>query len=107
MLRENHRAYNCKLYKNISSDLLTVESLSKIFAMSSSTLLRRVKKLTGLTPLMYLKEHRLNHAREFLESRTYKSISTVVHKVGYSNNASFSRAFKSRFGITPKEIYLD
>lgn len=98
---ESFEAY---IIDHISDDLLSIESLAKEFAMSVSTLRRQIKRLTGLTPSKYLTEHRLNAARQMLESRRYNNISTVAQKVGYGNESSFSRAFKSRYGITPSSL---
>ena len=98
---ENFEQY---IQKNISNLSLSVLSLSLEFAMSESTLLRQLKRLTGLTPLQYMQEIRLNEARQMLENRTYKSVSQVAAKVGYSDARSFSRAFKTRFGKLPTEM---
>lgn len=89
----------CK--QNYSSDILNVPAMAAEFAMSESTLLRQVKKLTGLTPSQYINEIRLDKARQFLENNTYNSIAKVGYEVGFNNTTSFSRAFKKRFGKTP------
>lgn len=89
---------------HISDDRLSIDSLGQEFAMSVSTLRRQIKRLTGLTPSKYLAEHRLNAARQMLESRKYNNISKVARDVGYANESSFARAFKSRYGITPRSL---
>ncbi len=94
------------IQKNLSKDILSISLLAKEFAMSESTLLRQLKRLTGLSPSKYLQEMRLDMARQMLENRSYKSISTIATKVGYSDSRSFSRSFKNRFGKLPSK-YLD
>lgn len=89
---------------NLSSDLLSVPYLSDEFAMSKSTLLRQLKRLTGLSPNQYLTEVRLDEARRLLENRSLDSISAVAHKVGYKDIRSFSRSFKKRFQKLPSEV---
>ncbi|MEL7221392.1 MAG: helix-turn-helix domain-containing protein, partial [Bacteroidota bacterium] len=92
------------IIQNISSDLLSVNKLSKVFNMSESTLLRQLKRITGLTPNKYIQEIRLNHAKALLLAQTYRTISEVAHHVGYRNAQAFSRSFKLRFGKTPAEV---
>ncbi len=87
--------------KNLSSDLLSVSALAQTFAMSESTLLHQLKRLTGLSPIQYLQEMRLDEARHLLENRSYDSITKVASKVGYEDARSFSRSFKQRFGKSP------
>lgn len=89
--------------KNLSNGLLAIPMLAENFTMSESTLLRQLKRLTGLTPNQYLKEVRLVTARRLLENRTYKSIAQVAYAVGYTDPRSFSRAFKRKYGQMPSE----
>jgi AraC-like DNA-binding protein len=71
------------------------------FAMSDSTLLRHVKKITGLSPQKYLAEARLLLAITHLEQGGFSSISEVAQSVGFNELTSFSRSFKTRFGKSP------
>jgi signal transduction histidine kinase/DNA-binding response OmpR family regulator len=92
--------------KNFTSNVLSVSMLAETFFMSESTLLRQLKRLTGLTPVQYLQEIRLNEARHLLENRVYDSIAQVASKVGYSDTRSFSRSFKQRFGKLPSDLLI-
>ena len=98
---ENFEHY---VQKNFTSDILSVSMLAETFYMSESTLLRQLKRLTGLTPVQYLQEIRLNEARHLLENRVYDSIAQVASKVGYADTRSFSRSFKQRFGKLPSDL---
>ncbi|MCB0586493.1 MAG: helix-turn-helix domain-containing protein, partial [Phaeodactylibacter sp.] len=90
--------------ENLSNDTLTVSFLAQEFAMSESTLLRQLKRLTGLTTNQYLQEIRLNKARQLLENATYTTISQVAAEVGYGDARSFSRTFRKRFGKLPSDL---
>ncbi len=90
--------------QHFASEILTVSALARAFAMSESTLLRQLKRLTGLSPVQYLQEVRLSEAWHLLESRAYDSIAEVASKVGYEDARSFSRSFRARFGKLPSEL---
>lgn len=98
---ETFEAY---VQQHYSSDVLSVSALAYQFAMSESTLLRQLKRLTGLSPVQYLQEVRLNEARLLIERRSYNSIAQVASKVGYYDVRSFSRSFRQRFGKLPSEM---
>lgn len=90
--------------KNLAKDTLSIPTLSHEFAMSESTLLRQLKRLTGLSTVQYLQEMRLDEARRLLEIRSSDSIAQIASKVGYEEVRSFSRIFKQRFGKLPSEF---
>ncbi len=90
--------------QHLADDTLSISTLAYHFAMSESTLLRQLKRLTGLSPIQYLQEVRLNEARRLLENRRYNSVAQVASKVGYDDTRSFSRSFRQRFGKLPSEL---
>ncbi len=92
------------VHSNIRNDRLSNTWLAKEFVMSESTLFRRLKKLTGLSPNKYILEVRLNKAKEIIENEEFKTISEVSYYVGYKDYSSFSRSFKNRFGISPSKL---
>ncbi|WP_373512873.1 response regulator [Persicitalea sp.] len=107
-LSQSHQAwlekFEAHVRENLTSDMLDVPSLSETFAMSESTLLRQLKRLTGLSPQQYLREIRLNESRELLENGAPVSIAVLAARVGYKNAGSFSRSFKNRFGKLPSDF---
>lgn len=105
--REWLETFEAYVQNHYSSDILSVASLAYKFAMSESTLLRQLKRLTGLSPLQYIQEVRLNEARRLLENRAYNSIAQVASKVGYDDARTFTRSFKQRFGKLPSEMMED
>lgn len=84
--------------------VLSVPALAHHFAMSESTLLRQLKRMTGLSPLQYVQAVRLEEARRLLESRQAHSVAQVAAAVGYADVRSFSRSFRARFGKLPSEV---
>ena len=102
--REWLKTFETYVRKHYADDTLNVSGLAHEFAMSDSTLLRQLKRLTGLSPIQYLQEMRLSEARRLLENRACDSIAQVASKVGYDDARSFSRSFKQRFGKLPSEM---
>ncbi len=101
------REFEAFVRNNMSNNTLSVSWLAHEFAMSESTLLRQLKRLTGLNPQKFILEIRLNEARKLLEERQVDSVTRVASEVGYPDVRSFSRSFKSRFGKLPSEMLKD
>jgi signal transduction histidine kinase/DNA-binding response OmpR family regulator len=84
---------------------INIPDLAEEFAMSESSLLRKLKQLTGLSPQQYIQELRLNRAYELLDNSTNNySVQQIALKIGYKDTRSFSRAFKNRFGKLPSAV---
>lgn len=80
-----------------------VERLSGELAMSRSHLYRKVREVTGLSPVNYLNDFRLRRAMELLR-RGCSSVSEAAYATGFSSPAYFAKSFKIRFGVTPTEV---
>ena len=80
-----------------------VEQLAGDLCMSYITFYRKVKSLSGQTPLDILTEYRLNRAYQLLsEGKT--DLQDVSFRVGFPDYTYFARKFKARFGCPPKDI---
>lgn len=102
--REWLESFETYVRLHLADDTQSVSALALHFTMSESTLLRHSKRLTGLSPVQYVQEMRLDEARRLLENRSYDSIAKVASKVGYEDARSFSRSFRQRFGKLPSEM---
>lgn len=91
---------------NIGDPDFSVRKLSGLMLMERSGLYRKMQALTGITPSEYIKDVQLTLAANLLRSGAALSISEVAEKVGFSDPKYFSKVFKSRYGISPKE-YTD
>lgn len=83
-------------------DPITLESMTEISRLGKRTLIRRFKKATGDTPLVYLQKLRVENAKRLLEG-TGNTFNEITWKVGYEDVSSFQRLFKSETGLSPKE----
>ncbi|MBK8968848.1 MAG: helix-turn-helix transcriptional regulator [Lewinellaceae bacterium] len=101
MWLENFERY---VRKHLADDTLTVARLADACAMSASTLLRKVKCLTGQTPQQYLQKIRLDVARQLLETGRCRTVARLAFSVGYRDARAFSRCFRARFGSLPSVV---
>jgi signal transduction histidine kinase/DNA-binding response OmpR family regulator len=91
--------------KNIDSDLLSVLFLAIEMSLSERQLLRKVKLLTGYTPVQLIKEIRLIKAKSFLENQQINSVAEAAYKVGFTKVQYFSNQYIKRFGKKPSDSF--
>jgi len=89
--------------KNIPDERFGVTELSEEIGMSRSNLLRKVKKLTGLSVSHFIRNIRLKKAREMMEEGIY-TVSEVSFKVGFSSTSYFIKCFREHYGFPPGEV---
>lgn len=85
------------------SEELTLEGLAKVFNVTPRTLSRHFVSVTGVSPIQYLIKHRLNVARNLLQS-TDLQIQQISDQSGFGSATVFCRNFKKEFGQTPREF---
>ena len=85
---------------------ITIEQLSDVAGMSSTTLHRHFKAFTSLSPVQYQKRLRLYEAQQFL-IRGDGDVNSAAYAVGYQSPQQFNRDYKNFFGITPGKSTKD
>jgi len=81
----------------------SVEVLASEMALSRSQLFRKVKDLLGISPNQFIRDIRLEVAKELFENGQVASIKATAYEVGLKDAANFSRMFKEKFGFLPSE----
>ncbi|CAN5759251.1 AraC family transcriptional regulator [soil metagenome] len=84
---------------NYAAPMAVVE-LARLAGMSASTLHRRFRAVTAMSPLQFQKRIRLQHARTLLLTRP-GDIAGVGHSVGYDSPSQFTREYRRLFGVPP------
>ena len=79
-----------------------LEQLAAEKNMSKSTLYRKIKSMTGMTPLDFIRNIKMKRACMMLFNRSH-TISEVAYAVGFNSPKYFTRCFKDEFGVTPSE----
>ncbi|MHC4884205.1 MAG: helix-turn-helix domain-containing protein [Planctomycetota bacterium] len=85
------------------SESLSVSAIANRFGYSEGHFYRTFRKRTGQTPLAYLTQVRMNHARRWLE-QTQLRIDEIARRTGYPDPLYFSRAFRKHFGVPPTAL---
>ena len=88
--------------EHIHDSELSIEELSQIMNMSRGTLYSKLLKITGETPIEYIRSIKLTKALPLLEKSDMK-ISQIAYEAGFSNPNYFTRAFKIKYEISPTE----
>lgn len=86
---------------NLDNSELAVENLAKTALISKRQLNRKLKAITGLPPAKFIKEIRLNEARQQLEQGIASTVTEIAYNCGFLSIQSFSRSYKKRFGKMP------
>ena len=92
-----------EIHRNISNNDFGVEQLGAAVDLSRVQLYRKVKALTGLSPVELIRATRVNRARKLIEGGA-TSVSEVAYQVGFTSPSYFTRCFKDQFGVSPMEL---
>ena len=88
---------------NNLSTRYTIEELSIKFHINQTTLKSTFKTVFGMPIGTYMKEYRINRAKELL-IHTDLTIAEIAYKVGYENQSKFSQTFTGLTGMLPKDF---
>lgn len=83
---------------------ITLQQLSLLAGLHPNYLCARFKEVMGQTVFSYLTTVRLEHATELITS-TELSVAEICHRCGFHSVGFFSKKFKERHGLTPKQLH--
>lgn len=90
------------IHHNYLTEQIRIDFLAEMCQITSVYFRKIFKSIYGVSPIKYINNLKIEHARELIESQMY-SITEVAYHSGYSDSSSFSRDFKKHFGISPNE----
>lgn len=91
-----------EILNNLNDEQLDVGKLAELMNTSRTSLFRKIKAISDLTPTELITITRLKRAAQLLEETHYK-IFEIAYIVGFSSQTSFGRSFQKLFGVTPSE----
>ena len=88
--------------ERLADSHLSVEDLAAGMGLSRVQLYRKVKALTGSTPVDLLRKARLSQAQRLLQESDL-TVSEIAYQVGFASPSYFTKCYKDEFGIVPGE----
>ena len=95
--------FNEVVRRNLSNPNLKVDELGEQMGMSRVQLYRRVKAITGSSPVELLRQMRLQQAYVLLCNST-KTVSEIAYEVGFNTPGYFSKCFREQYGKLPMDL---
>ena len=88
--------------RHMDNNTLTVDEMVEEMGMGRTVFFNKLKSLTGLSPVEFIREMRIKRAAQLLEERQY-NITEVTYMVGMNDSRYFAKCFKNTYGVTPSE----
>jgi len=88
--------------RQMDNNTLTVDELVEEMNMGRTVFFNKLKSMTGLSPVEFIREMRIKRAAQLLEERRY-NITEVTYMVGMNDSRYFAKCFKATYGVTPSE----
>lgn len=89
--------------EHIEDENFEIDTLASKVYMSRSSLYRKVKTITGMSPVELVRTTRLKRGYELLKEGQM-NISQIAYATGFSTPRYFSTCFKEQFGISPRDV---
>ena len=89
------------LSAHIGDENFSVEQWADMMKLGRTQFYKRVKDLTGETPVQHLQRARLEYAARLLQE-TDATVEEIMVRAGYHNATHFYNSFKKKFGMSPK-----
>ncbi len=102
----SHDSHSHRIVRAISllqlrlAETISIDEMAALANMSKSSLHHHFKALTGMTPLQYQKQLRLQEARRIMLTHN-EDAASAAHRVGYESPSQFSREYRRMFGTPP------
>jgi len=88
--------------KNIDNSDFVVDDLASSVAMSRTVFFKKLKSLTGLAPIEFIRDIKIKHAAKLIASQQY-TIKEVSFMIGIADTKYFTQCFKNVYNMTPTE----
>lgn len=88
--------------RNMDNNELVIDDLVSEMALGRTVFFNKLKSLTGLSPVEFVREVRVKRAAQLLESGKY-NVTEITYMVGMNDSRYFSKCFKAVYGMTPTE----
>jgi len=90
------------LEENFDNPDLNIDAIAVEIGVSRSSFFKKLKILTGIAPIDFIKEIRIQRAVQLIEAGE-TNISQIAYTIGMNDPRYFSKCFKQKYGMTPSE----
>jgi YesN/AraC family two-component response regulator len=90
------------IMREMSNSELGADHLESYMGMSKTSLYKKIKSLTGLSPHLLINQYRLKRAAYLLKNREM-NVSEVIYETGFNSRSYFYRSFNELFHCSPKD----
>jgi len=94
------RAVKEYIEQRYSDPSVYIESIAREFGVSTSYLRREFSRIYGISPVVFLRDVRVNNSKNMLESG-YLSVEEIAEHCGFSSASYFIQVFHKTVGETP------
>ena len=91
------------IHAQMAKEDIDMEHIAAALSLSRKQLRTRVMSITGLTPVAYVLQVRLNYAHRLITTQDL-SLTAIANKCGFQNLSHFSKSFKQQFGVSPLQF---
>jgi AraC-like DNA-binding protein len=99
-----YESFTKVMVENFTNPDLDVGKIAQLLFMSERTLYRKIKGIMGVSPNEVLLDFRLKNAYEAIQNEPGDSLGNIIKQTGFMTNSYFSRCFKKKYGILPREF---
>lgn len=90
------------LNENLQNENFKIKTLCSILGMNHVAINNKIKEYTGQTTAQYIRNYRLNFAKELLQTTNY-SVAEISYRAGIPEPSNFNNMFKKAFGMSPNQ----
>lgn len=94
---------NAIIERNLSNETFSGNDLCNSLALSPSQVYRKIRRYTGMSTSLYIRNFRLAVAKQIIEASELQ-ISEVTYMVGFNCLSYFSRSFSQVYGFPPSSL---
>ena len=95
------------IYENLQNEDYTMTTLSEKMNMSRSSLYRKIKEISSLKPVDFIKKAKLNYAAKLLVKGNGYTINEISWRSGFNDPKYFSKCFMQEYGVNPSQYAKD
>jgi AraC-like DNA-binding protein len=92
------------VWDNLSNEFFDITEFCEQLGVSRTVLFSKIKSWTQMTPNDFITSLRMKKAAELIERRVHV-ISQVAYKVGFKDPKYFSKCFRKKYGMSPKDYH--